>query len=368
MKSATGIVWTGYIRIVITTENQTGGNVVLKPNEAEYIVLSNAYDIEYESIEVSVPRFDVPEVPQQDFNIASLKPAALYQMYDELIEQSNGYITKRVLGKDASGLYDLWRISLRNSTSPAPCKVIIVAQVHGMGNIASDDYDASFNVFYLTKFLTEKMNDTATYIRENVDFEIIPIGNPWGMDNGSYGNYNNIQLAINYDVNFKPNVNTAGGASTGATPFSEPESQYIRDMLHENMDADLFIDQHSYGRANGYKVTYQSSDCNNNNLWYGLVKIMEDTAKRIQGVQNKFIIPTNNDIPGGFSVDYANLVCGIPAAILECGSVTGHTLYGKEHLTSNLMNLVGLIQLITDSKLKKIRKKNSPDFSEKYFR
>lgn len=70
---------------------------------------------------------------------------------------------------------------------------------------------------------------------------VVPLQNPWGFDNRTRYNSNGVDLNRNYDYGWEKENSTVKGTA----PFSEKETQYMRDLIQMNKDAIHFIDYHT---------------------------------------------------------------------------------------------------------------------------
>src|SRR5690625_232189 len=161
--------------------------------------------------------------------------------------ENTDYITRENMGKDQSGQYDIWRYhyTLKNYTKT----IIINTCIHG-GEVTT--------LVAMLRFLHYLINEWENYpvladIRENVRIIYIPFANPWGVNHpvGQRTRHNSRGVNLNrnfpyrweefnsdepFEMNYK-----------GEAPFSEIETQYIRDTLEEFSDAIAYFDMHNTG-------------------------------------------------------------------------------------------------------------------------
>ena len=335
------------------------GHIKTKNFDSSNFNSSNQNNIEQEDI---FNPFVIPAIPSQNgtdienqlINLNTATASEIYNLYDSLINRSKGYITKEILGKDSSGQYDIWRLTLSpkftltagNSNintgtySRTSRKVIIEPNVHGR---PYDPIDATFTVFWLCKFLVDdyKTNDVARYLRNNYTFIIIPQANPWSMDNNSYGNYNGVNINRNYDYNFVPNKSFDYGTNSGPSAFSEKETQYIRDTVLANTDAYAWMDIHSWGDANRTKAFYTIKGAPHTFTMDRAFKVFQNTQSIIDGVDVRFFKDYDSE---GWGPAWGEKVIGIWHPHLECGCrvASGDTsAFTSAALTSNFYNLIG---------------------------
>ena len=105
-----------------------------------------------------------------------------------------------------------------------------------------------FMLLFIT-FLCENQKNSSKKILEKNNFRIIINANPDGrikVEEGEYcrrTNNNNIDLNRNWDYFFGREINKSE-ENSGTRPFSEIESQFIRDTISK-FDAKLFLTVHS---------------------------------------------------------------------------------------------------------------------------
>ena len=160
---------------------------------------------------------------------------------------NSDYIYRFNLGKDHSGQYDIWRYHFtpKNYTKT----VIITTGLHG-GEVTP--------IAAMMRFLHYLVNDWEKYpiladIRENVRIIYIPFANPWGTNQppGQQTRYNSRGVDLNRNFEYKwqdyAGDEAFGHDFKGEAPFSEVETQYIRDTLLNYPDAIAYLDFHNTG-------------------------------------------------------------------------------------------------------------------------
>ena len=167
--------------------------------------------------------------------------------YDKYLGvHGNLVVTKKNLGKDQSGLYDIWCYDFKPYN--AKKKVLLSSAMH------TYELPASFGLARWVQELMESTEEVFTYLRENVYFSIIPIVNPWGFNQSpkAYGNSRGVNPARNFnDWNnvwedfpvYTPQENEWN--VKGSEPFSEAEVRILTSWMKNNTDADFYIDCHT---------------------------------------------------------------------------------------------------------------------------
>lgn len=199
------------------------------------------------------------------FNYLITKAEDVYAKFDALVAANPDYITRTLRGFDASGTFPVYQYDFNperpNYSGTASRKkfpkVLLTCGVHGNSDTAIGDLPTGdphmhiFSLYYFFEDLCNKWttNESIEYLRWYMRFSIIPIANPWGMNNNSRANYNNVDINRNFDYGWTSETNSHKGSS----PFSEVESQYIRDFINDQKDDDVVVhmDYHCIG-GNAY--------------------------------------------------------------------------------------------------------------------
>lgn len=172
--------------------------------------------------------------------------AELHSRWDDLISENSNYITKEVMGMDASNTHEVWRLTLtpqrydERRNRPLP-KILIFSTLHGM------EETSAFDTYMFFRDLCEnwKTDPLLRWLRWNCQFVVMPLVNPWGFQNNERKNYNGVDL----NRNFVPG-HTVGDPNDpyygGPSPLSEVETQYVDATLTANTDAMIAFDHHDF--------------------------------------------------------------------------------------------------------------------------
>ena len=174
-------------------------------------------------------------------------------------------IGESVLGRD------IWciRITNENSTNPKS-SCLIDGCIHG------NEWEGGEACLYLAEYLLINFdnNETITNILNSSEVYIIPLLNPDGRQENTRWNENGIDLNRNYDIDFGRLLPKRGDVfrlgklfsvikipyiilgkyvfeNCGRHPFSEPETQAMRDFMNdlENNDFSFYLDCHTAGHC-----------------------------------------------------------------------------------------------------------------------
>ena len=246
-----------------------------------------------------------------------------YAAYDELCDYRHiveketpiGYSTLPSgdrLSRDAKQYpINLYRIPNANATK----RIVLMGSIHGdsqyteanpTGNgwygDAGDAQEAILTPYFFVVDLIRHRDDNPQYkkLLETYEIDIIPIINPWGVQNHSRRNGNNVDLNRNFDVTDSngesrwENVQGSSGAGKGASAFSENESQAIRDYINSHNDIHLVIETHARGNVN-LEGDYR----------FFVVYPDDDSARELESAINNAVISARTHFgSGGGSAGY----------------------------------------------------------------
>ena len=248
---------------------------------------------------------DVPNtwVTDSTGKVLTVDTEAFYDLfYDPYVgTNSDGYIvTKTELGKDQSNTYPLYEYDFKPKNYNRT--ILLSSGMH------TYELSAHFGCGWLIKSIMEKHNDNLMlkYLYENVRIKIIPIINPWGWNQSpkKYGNSNGVNINRNFDCKddngnsiwdsfptYTPSQNEWN--VKGSSPFSESETQILKNWVLKNKDvAEFWIDCHTgLGLGPFDNFIYYNS---NNPLKSKIEKALERLNNRIKTKYN--VSQVNNSI------------------------------------------------------------------------
>ena len=273
----------------------------------------------------------------------------IYGIYDEMVSNNSNYVTRTLLGKDASNTYDIYSYKftppilegsdIKGKTIP---KIIIITNTHG---------EEKAGTISLMNFMEDVCNrwredKILEFVRWNIELIIVPIVNPYGFSRSKKTNYNGVDLNRNYDYNWgnQGSADPTNEFYRGTEPFSEVETQYIRDILLNNLDAIAHFDYHMNGNSG---ESY-------NDLCWMVLKTFKDKAYEFKSLAKHVIFKHTNEsqksyqIPedSGFvgylstanpstSTSYAYSQ-GIPSITIECA----RKVFGENVVYSSRINQI----------------------------
>lgn len=195
--------------------------------------------------------FTPADTPQ----IGSLRTNIVYPWWDALVTAYPDYVTRTLLGNDASNTLPIYQYRFKPKL-PNPQQVAATAKLPKTMMICN--HNEGMNMVAMHILMREicanwQNSESLTSLRHGMEFVVIPIGNPWGLDNGQRKNSNQIDINRQFPVgwgNFGEDITNP--AYPGTAPLSENEAvvQY-NSMVAEKPD--IFVDVHSFGpwRENG---------------------------------------------------------------------------------------------------------------------
>ena len=179
----------------------------------------------------------------------------MISLYDNLMSENAEYITKTTetvttaTGTQTFTRYDFVEPNLDENGNKHfeqnKTKIILSSGTH-------PERSGIYGLFYAMREITN--NPDLINIRRNCHFIVIPVLNPYGVDNGDRRNANKVDIARNFEVEWfeqEPTNDdvTENGTYGGTTFLTEPESVYLDGVLKENKDAIFYVSCHSFQRG-----------------------------------------------------------------------------------------------------------------------
>lgn len=176
--------------------------------------------------------------------------SSLYAAYDSLMAEYPDFITKKVIGKDASNSYDIvaYTIDAHNykkaSSARRSLKIVLMSNIHG------SEWEAASSDFVFAKELCEKKDtdDTMRLLWDNCVFVIIPTCNPWGLQNTNRCNSNGVNLNRNFPADWIfYDEEPFGYNYAGEAPADQEETKLLVSFISQHRDAFIMINRHTSG-------------------------------------------------------------------------------------------------------------------------
>lgn len=153
----------------------------------------------------SLYTFSSTNLPSSNGYATTGKLAEVYAEFDDLAETYPDYVTKTLLGKDQTNTYDIYEYRFRPETVGYNNEQSGLVETKNEvklplflldGCIHGNEQLATIAILTFAKNLCANWQNNKNYefFRWNVEFRVIPIVNPWGFQNNSRYNSNNIDI------------------------------------------------------------------------------------------------------------------------------------------------------------------------------
>ena len=268
---------------VTKTGSGSAGDLDICDDAGNIIVRFEGGDIRTKNFDSSISQKsdDVYDILENSFHGGKFKYDNVtiwdyYAAYDELCDFRRiivkgdpiGFSTQPT-GERATKDPNKYPINLyRITNSSATKRLVLMGAIHGDsqytdanptgGDWYGDNGDAQENIlapYYFVCDLIRHKDDNPVYAQllKEYEIDIIPILNPWGVQNHSRRNGNNVDLNRNFDVtdsqgNSRWTNQTQG--NKGSAPFSENETQAIVSYINGHNDIVLVVECHARGEVN----------------------------------------------------------------------------------------------------------------------
>lgn len=278
----------------------------LNQNKASVEKVNNNANMYWIPPEQPPARTDIPGYIADGFGWTS--DQFIDNLFEPLRLANPSYVTRDNLGKDASGTYDVWRYYFTPSNFTKT--VVVGTGIHG---------SEATPIIATAMIMKEVINNwdkspQLTWIRNNVRLIVLPCQNPWGTSQQprKRQNSNGVDLNRNFDykwADYVPQYNTPGGHDyKGAAPFSEVESQYIRNTLQQFKDASVYIDMHNFGAPAADYIVYNSANADNQFIYNDLIDYLT------KGIADPIVINETQETPSAYNyaTNVLKMVSGNP--------------------------------------------------------
>ena len=235
-------------------------------------------------------------------------------------------VTKQSIGKDESGMYDMWEYDF--------CPTNYNRTILLSSGMHTYELAASFGLAnFISHLYTDTGNNAFDYIRNNVRIKVIPVVNPWGFNQSPkrYGNVNGVNLNRNFDIDrqwanfpfYTPSENEWN--VKGGAPFSEAEVTNLAKWALDNWNAEFWIDCHTgLGYNDKALWVYYSSDSVILDKINGGISAIEAWFKETYG--GECVTTRTIDNEGSIRMRWTEICAGIPGMTLE--QAPGRTSFG----------------------------------------
>lgn len=271
------------------------------------------------------------EATYDDFDYDTTTPEQYNQALLDLADEYPNYLTLELKGKDQSGTYDIYEVTLRSEQPNITIPGKDIPKVIGVSGLHGGEKNSVWSLYYFIKDLCEQWQEQSSleYLHYNIEFKFIPMANPWGIANNSRANSRGVDLNRNWDTPVWVREEESSWGTIlygGEYPFSEVETQYVRDMILENLDSIYFCDYHTNNSSGDEQdrlmwIALNNLSLRNENLQiaakYTLSKQTREFVKDYgQPDDGIFGYITQSD--NSSTAKYYAALQGIPASTTEC--------------------------------------------------
>ena len=217
------------------------------------------YDINGNALTTNetMPSFDIIRsfsAFEADYSTATNAPRVLDISVDTFLDtfydrylgynSNKVFVGKTELGEDMSNTYSIYQYEFRPQNYDRT--IMLSSGMH------TYEMPAYFGLARWIQDYMEATDDVFEWLRTHVRLIVLPIINPWGFNQNpkTYGNVNGVNPNRNFDdlnngwANYQSNNNEWN--KKGSAPFSEKETQILRDWAYKYADEALFyIDCHT---------------------------------------------------------------------------------------------------------------------------
>lgn len=271
------------------------------------------------------------------------------ELWEPIRAANPSYCTRALLGPDSSGLYNVWKYVFTPERYDRT--IVLIGAVHGL------ELTGSFCLYLLMKQVIEQYTTHANlaFLRQNCRIVIIPVANPWGVNQATRQRNNSNDVDINRNADYRwGNFTEVPPYNKGSAPWSELESQYIRDTILAYPDITAFVDCHNTTNPSGYQL-------------YAFASAHEGVPMRIgrrviDGIQ--MLSPSSDGLIS--SIDTPQIQCwaaknGINAMTLEWNDgVSGNNMWTAADMTLALRWKGNMIMQLAAAQTAKHVSKLSP--------
>lgn len=281
-------------------------------------------------------RFDADAMTAQD----------VYDAYDGLVSAYPAYVTKKDLGVDASGEYHIYQYTFApptqdlinsstgnvlDSTRHCLQKLLVTTGTHGNSS-DGDHTDSIISTYNIMKMLCQSYygDPVLSFLHENVEIDVIPCVNPWGITNSSRRNSNNVDINRNFNAGW-----SSAEPNAGSSAGSEAETQILQTFFDNNVDATCHVEVHTRGGDTwaGTQTTFVAEVSNTSVLRYTMQNVVGYLRSKFSASGS-----VNVDLSAHAMIMDYSLKKGIPSVLLECAYMSFPTETGLHSKATDLRN------------------------------
>ena len=233
-------------------------------------------------------------------DVATLTASGVISLWESLRLANQAYISRQSIGLDASGVHTLWKYVFEPTSYTNT--IIIGGCIHG---IEKTSCLALWS--FMREIASSQSGGQLENLRNNCRIIVLPLQNPWGFDNASRKNYN--QVDINRNSSFKwdeftPSV-IADSTYKGPSAWSESESQAIKAVIESYPDATAYLDLHNTNNSTGpnYYIYCPSKDS------FPFIVTSKLIDKLSSGAEDSQIMPSSEPTIFNWAAERGMIAC-----------------------------------------------------------
>lgn len=261
----------------------------------------------------------------------------LNKYYEPLRAEFPANITRNILGKDASGLYDVYEYIFKPDNYEQT--IFITAGMHTTEMVTPFALGILLNEIYRNPSKHEGL----AYLRNKVKIVVIPVVNVWGANQNPkvvpthYVNSRAVNPSRNFPERWEQIVEDGPYNKKGSSPASEAETQHIMTVMHREKDELAFyLDLHTgQGWTQDTLLYWLEEDNFLRPVLQNIVSMRNDIVRKTLGREP---INETHETQRATQSFYPWRVLGVPAATIEYGTGSTSTLDNTQ--TTYYVNLV----------------------------
>lgn len=246
-------------------------------------------------------------------NFSQIRTSTLYNdFYDPLVADFPHLVSKTLLGKDTSGLHDIYQYTFEPEHYEQT--IAITAGMHASEVVPP---------FALATLLDEayrhpEKHEGLAYLRNKTKIVIIPVVNPWGFNQHPkvYANVNGVNPSRNFPERWDVLRWDNQSDAKGTAPLSEAETQHMYTMLNNvKNELSFYIDCHTaQGWTQDTMIYWQEDDNFLRPALENIVSMLNDQVRQKHGRE-----PNNQTFETQRATQSYHpwRVWGVPTAIVE---------------------------------------------------
>lgn len=244
----------------------------------------------------------------------------LDDFYEPLLADYPSIVSKNLLGKDSSGLNDIYEYVFE--PDHVEQTIFITAGMHPTEKVTSFALGILLNEIYRNPSKHEGL----AYLRNRVKICVIPVLNTWATNQNPklvpqhYTNFNKVNINRNFPERWETIIEDGPYNKKGASAASEVETQYVMQVLHREKDnLAFYIDCHTGQGWTQDSLMYWLEE--DNFLRPQLEQVVSMRNDIVRSKYGREPINETYETQRATSSFYSWRVCGVPASTVEYGAV-----------------------------------------------